>query len=283
MKLNLDITNLNPLTALAGYCWRPTSDNGLLRLGTVDEYCIQFRTDAKALGELMVEPFAVGDDPVVTVLYSHFDGTDLLQYKDYANGDYAISAVLGNAVFNGEEDNLTGLYNFIMPENNNYCVLMGRDHGGAPKIFADIPRPFTLNNGHTICEPRIWGFDDGENSWKTLYRLDFGPFTKGDDALAKTWSEILTTTPVFHCKFIPGSWNGADLIKPQTAFFSREIEEIYVAETAEFTLGTNLDKRSHVLESRLLDAFSTLPVKELVSAVHWRGQGYLGADSRLIY
>ena len=279
MKLNLDVPNLNPLTSTANYFGKFPEDGGLMVGGTCFEYCMQYRTDPEALSELMVEPYTVGDDPIVTVLYSWFEGNALLQYKDYPNGDYAISVVGGNCKFDGKKDHITGIYNFIMPENNNYCVLMGRDHGGAPKIFTDIPRAFMLSNGHTICEPRAWTYDEkGEATWKTLYRVDFGPFTKADDATAKLWETTLNNTLILQYKFVPGNWNGAEVSYAMKTSYFREIDELYVADTAEFTLGTELNKRSQVLENRLLDAFRTLPVKELVAAVHWKGRIWLGAE-----
>jgi acetoacetate decarboxylase len=95
---------------------------------------ISYFTDRQKLAAHLPEPFEVGEEPVLSVIYLMNREIDWL-----AGHSYNLIAVNASVVFNGEVDQLAGFYTLVMWENLTDPILTGREIQGIPKIYADIP------------------------------------------------------------------------------------------------------------------------------------------------
>ena len=122
---------------------RPRSPKSSGWYRDVTSMVVSFVTDREKLAGYLPEPFTVADEAVVTVTYACNKQVDWL-----AGHGYNLVAVNAAAIFNGEQDQLTGNYNLVMWENLTDPILTGRELQGIPKIYADI-------QDHSIIE-REW-------------------------------------------------------------------------------------------------------------------------------
>lgn len=241
------------------------------------EMLFQYRTDKEAYAEILPEPFMPADDPIVTVLFAYFHGSDINSgFASFDEAQYSISMIGLNAKFDGEEDHVEGIYNLMMPENNTYCTHMGRDTQGAPKIHVNLPMPYLDHFGNTICDCKQWAYSDGQSAWEKFYSVKFGEMTPGTDEDCRKWEGILNGLPILQVKYIPcGGFNEVTEsmmdFKSYTNFsFDRIIRKIWIGEDAEFILNENLDNHL-VMEKRCIETLKKLPVKEVVNCVKWYG------------
>jgi len=95
---------------------------------------VPYLTDREKLAAHLPEPFTVGEQAVVTVVYCCSKDVDWL-----AGRGYNLVAVTASAVFNGENEQLEGQYSLVWWENLTDAILSGRERTGIPKIFGDIP------------------------------------------------------------------------------------------------------------------------------------------------
>jgi acetoacetate decarboxylase len=264
MKIeNVDLKKVSfqPLTGCGnympeGYEWS---------FGQTTEYLIQYLTDPEAVAEVLPEPFKPADKPVVTVVFNWMENSSLVE-----RGEYALSAILIDARFDGERDHYDGRYLLIMPENNNYTTFFGRDVGGFPKIMSDLPYPYNLPNGKTICECRAWAYENGKRQFQPYYGVEFGPMVKCDAKATRTWENALNSLPFFTMKVFAQMVHegGYDLIAPYVSGFKRRFHDCWETKTAEFKLYDDLDY-SLVLERRFVEEMKKLPVCEVLGAAHW--------------
>jgi len=95
---------------------------------------VPYLTDREKLGAYLPEPFDVGEEPIVSVVYACNKKVDWL-----AGHGYNLIGVNASVVFNGEKDKLAGYFTLVMWENLTDPILTGREFQGIPKIYADIP------------------------------------------------------------------------------------------------------------------------------------------------
>jgi acetoacetate decarboxylase len=261
MKIDPSSFSIQPLTGCGNY----THKGGEWCFGQSTEYLIQYRTDPEGVAKILPEPFEPAQDPIVTVVFNWLENDFLVE-----GGEYALSAILADARFDGKEDHLNGRYLMLMPENNNYTTFYGRDSAGFPKIMADLPYPYGLPNGKTICECRAWAYENGKSQWQPFYGLEFGPMKKCTAKALKTYENALNSLPFFTMKVIPEMPHigGYDVVAPYVSAFARRFHDCWESETAEFKLYDALD-HSLVLERRFVEEMKALPVRELLCAIHW--------------
>jgi acetoacetate decarboxylase len=268
MKIDLKNISIQPLTGGGNY-GHEGSEWGF---GQSTEYLIQYRTDPKGIAEILPEPFKPAAEPTVTVLFNWMENDFLVD-----GGEYALSAILIDARFDGERDHYDGRYLLLMPENNNYTTLFGRDTAGFPKIMSDLPYPYGLPNGKTICECRALAYEKGKSQWQPYYGIELGPLEECDVEATKQYENALNSLPFFTMTVIPQmpQEGGYDVIAPQVSTFKRRFHDCWETKTAEFKLYDNLD-HSLGLERRFVEAMKKLPVHELLCAIHWHAD--VGAD-----
>jgi hypothetical protein len=146
-------------------------------------------------------------------------------------------------------------------------VLAGRDHTGTGKIFAHIPYPYGRPNGHTICECRSWGYEEGKTQWLPFYGVDFGSMEKCSDAAIKKY-EAGFNVPVFALKVIPDGVGGYDVFAPYQYAFVWDFKECWEGKAAEFYMNDQMDG-SLIIEKRSVAALKTLPVREIITTLHF--------------
>jgi acetoacetate decarboxylase len=276
MQIDTDKFNLQPLIGAADY-FPEMDENFDIVGGTTDEYAFQFLTDRDAIQELLPEPwFTPGTEPIVTVLHSWFEGNSVVE-----GGDYAISGVFVSSRFDGEQDHVDGNYVLIMPENNNYCVHMGRDYSGTGKIFVDVPKPSVAADGSVRCECRVWDYVHDPARWQTMYKVDFGSLGEADEATKNKWQDAINSAPILTIKYIAGAMGGCDVNYAYKYAFERQFEQCWVGTSAEFSLSDDLGK-SHVLERRVIESLKRLPVREALGTVHWRAKLLMKATQSAI-
>ncbi|MGI9603625.1 MAG: acetoacetate decarboxylase family protein [Acidimicrobiales bacterium] len=117
---------------------------------------VSFLTDRDHLARYLPEPFEVGEQARVSVVYARNRQVDWL-----AGHGYNMIAVNASAVFKGANDHETGEFTLVMWENLTDPILSGRELQGIPKIYADIPdhsivagewRATASHFGHTIVD-----------------------------------------------------------------------------------------------------------------------------------
>jgi acetoacetate decarboxylase len=120
---------------------------------------VSYLTDRGKLASYLPEPFEVGEEPLVTVVYARNRNVDWL-----AGHGYNLVGVHASAVFKGEHDRLDGSFCLVMWENLADPILTGRELQGVPKIYADIPDQEVLGDawhgsashfGHKILDMSV--------------------------------------------------------------------------------------------------------------------------------
>jgi hypothetical protein len=240
---------------------------------------MQFLTDPEGIRELLPEPFAPAEKPIVAVLHTWFENVDVMD-----GGAYALSSVLVAARFDGDKDHSEGLFPLIMPENNNYPMLMGIVSPGTGKFFGEIQRPYQLQNQHTVCQVRSWGYDhESSGSWQPFYGVDYAPMKKCDEAGFKKWQKAISPLTLFNLKVIPGyvgSKGPFDAFYPNQYGFQRDFLECWEGTSAEFRINEKLDE-SLTMERRIIAGLKKLPVREVLGTCHWHANVWtLGSLSK---
>jgi acetoacetate decarboxylase len=124
--------------------------------GGVWSLSTSYSTDKDALAALLPSPFEPADEPLVTVFYQKCSKVNFL-----AGGSYNLIGINLAAFFDGKRDQVKGNYSLVMWENNTVAITRGRELLGVPKMFADIPDPYRIEddwrvqaseNGHVLLE-----------------------------------------------------------------------------------------------------------------------------------
>ena len=112
---------------------RPLSPKASGWYRDVTTMVVPFLTDPASLASYLPKPFAVAEQPVVTVTYACNRNIDWL-----AGHGYNLISVAAAVLFEGEKERLAGNYTLVMWENLADPILTGRELQGIPKIYADI-------------------------------------------------------------------------------------------------------------------------------------------------
>ena len=266
MKVDFEDMSFAPLTGCANY-YPETHEWGF---GKTIEFFMQYRTDPTGVADILPEPFMPAKDPIVTVLFSWMENADLVE-----QGEYAFSGIFIDARFDGENDHYDGRYVVIMPENNNYTTLIGRDSGGYPVILCDLAYPYSLPNGKTLCECRSWAYGEGKRQWQPFYGLEFGSLEEADEKASHAIQSAINSLPLFTIKVIPKRPHlvrifkeGYDLFSPQITSYYRSFRSCWTTKECNFKLFDELDNNL-LFERRFVKEMKKLPVLELLVAAKW--------------
>jgi hypothetical protein len=208
---------------------------------------ITYVTDPDLLARHLPAPFAVGEDPTITVFYACNRQVDWL-----AGHGYNMISVSASAEFEGEQDRLTGSYTLVMWENLTDPILSGRELQGIPKIYADIPdhsveggawRAHARHFGHGIVDLAVCDLRE-----LTDEELELGPRMRVEQT-AMGW------------RFLPGVGGSGSTVSEPTAFPSEnEFTSVQIG------VGSiewhELTREQNPTQFHIVNALAALPVLE---------------------
>jgi hypothetical protein len=113
---------------------------------------VSFLTNRDHLEELLPEGLELGTEPVVTVSYSIITEIEWL-----AGRGYNTLGVSFPAVFEGEENSVSGSFLTVLWENLADPIITGREELGFSKIYCELPEP-RVHRGTTHCTASWMGF-----------------------------------------------------------------------------------------------------------------------------
>jgi hypothetical protein len=113
---------------------------------------VSFLTNRDQLEELLPEGLELGAEPIVTVSYSIITEIEWL-----AGRGYNTLGVSFPAVFDGEEDSVSGSFLSVLWENLTDPIITGREELGFSKIYCELPEP-RVHRGTTHCIASWMGF-----------------------------------------------------------------------------------------------------------------------------
>lgn len=228
---------------------------------------LQFLTDPEAISPLLPECFEPGDKPSVSIVYQDSKGVDYL-----AGNDYRLFMIAVNAKFNGEKHHLEGSYVLVLFENAAIPIVLGRERLGLAKIYADITPLRILDNGHLRCEASLWGH--------LLIGLDLAPpFKKQNPLVRKAAGDMMSRLPGFGYKHIPPTTIGdpPDADYPTAIYSDYKFEQLWLGKTGSLYVGNPTEEDIGQF-TPIIDAFRTLPVREVTMAIRSRGSMVIRND-----
>jgi acetoacetate decarboxylase len=232
---------------------------------TAEMTSLVFRTDPKALEPLIPDIFDMPEDPLVNVYHAYLDN-----HKSLGGGGYALSGVGVHCVYNGPEEKIDGYFDIVLPEDNNKQIILGRE-SGAPKIFADIPRPEIWTNGTVVSTTAVAG--------ELLYRVQLNGRDGGLRLLSD--EEMPAAIEALNSRSLLGYHMTTNLRGEHDIFGTvmpsiSSPDKIWVGTDGEIEWGS--PKRDFQLEVAMCNTFkNNLPILEVVSTTHWIGKhSFLG-------
>ena len=258
MKLDPTKINIAPLVGFYNLPDKP-ADTGL----TTEEVIFQFRTTREAAEALLPEPFKVPEVPIVTVCFSYFADMAFLN-----GGEYGISGVYVHGRFDGEEHHVDGYFAAVLPENNNTCILSGRDIGGNAKFHFDIARPTVWTDGTVIAEVKT---QDGSLYYGVQLNGGFDQLKRVEGKEKEEISAILNSNELFALKVIMNNDDGSlDINAPISIRAVRTIDKCWVGKTGRLEWG--LPRKKFAIENASAKYLEeNLPVEEIIATIHWTG------------
>ena len=259
MKLDPSQMNIAPLVGF--YNLNAQGDVEANSGLTTEEVILQFRTTREAAEALLPEPFTVPEVPIVSLITTYLDNHPFLN-----GGGYALSGVYIRGRFDGEEHHLDGDFAAVLPENNNLCILSGRDIGGNAKFYCDIDRPVIWNDGTVVSNITIhgdlfYGFQLNGSDGQLQPVADLGPLTKA-----------LNAAELFAYKVIPDNdeWGLLNVSRPIAVRGVRTPKKAWMGKTGKVEWGT---PRKHLAMERAAALYfqEHLPIEEILTTIHWVG------------
>jgi len=149
------------------------------------------------------EGLELGAEPVVTISASYIKEIEWL-----AGRGYNTLGVSFPAIFNGEEDHVSGSLLTVLWENLADPILTGRDELGFSKIYCELPEP-RVCQGQTNCIASWMGFKFLDLRIKNLTKMS-------SEEVAESLSNR-RGDGTLHYKYIPrtGEWG-----KPDISYFA---------------------------------------------------------------
>lgn len=160
-----------------------------------------FNTDSKALDKFLPKGFELLK-PELTISLSQLRGCNW-----FVGGGYNLIQVQVSSRFNGNHDQLEGVFPLVIWENNTIPIIGGREQSGQPKIFADI-QDLHAYNGRYFTNASIFG--------ETFLRLEMSESKLWEkEMLEKTKAAGPIPSNVFGWRYIPNiNGKGAALNEP---------------------------------------------------------------------
>ena len=223
----------------------------------VTSMTVSYLTDRERLAALLPEPFEVGEEPLVSVVYARNRDVDWL-----AGRGYNLIGVDAPVRYRHGDTDLGGTYSLVLWENLADAILHGRELHGIPKLFADIP-DHDEADGSWRCEASHFG-----------HRIVEMGIT---DQRAATDDEIATATREHEKNPYPMGWR---YFPNQTGFGTAVSEAVTfpsVNEVSEAWVGTgsiswsHLDWEQNPTQFHIVNALADLPILEHRPAVVARG------------
>lgn len=165
-------------------------------------------TDGEALAKFLPKGFQLLK-PELTINLSQ-----LRSCNWFLGGDYNLIQVQVPARFNGDHDQLEGIFPLVIWENNTIPIIGGREQSGQPKIFADIEDLHAYEDRY---------FTNASMFGETFLRLEMSetnPWEK--EMLEKTKAAGHIPSNVFGWRYIPkvnapGAALSEPVLYPQSA------------------------------------------------------------------
>ena len=159
---------------------------------------VSFLTEREALEAHLPPRFKVGAEPVVTVTATYITEIDWL-----AGRGYNTLGVSWPAVFEGEQDQVSGSFLSVLWENLTDPILTGREELGFSKIYCELPTP-NVYRGDYHCLASWLGFKFMDLHAEKLQDVP-------DDVIAASAGRS-TSDGILHYKYMPrtGEWGTAD-------------------------------------------------------------------------
>jgi acetoacetate decarboxylase len=204
-----------------------------LAYGEVESVALQYKTDKGAIQALLPDCYQPSEEPVVTVLFSHYAGVDFM-----AGGGYRVASVQVGARFDGEKDHLEGDYILVMCENETVPIIGGREILGIPKVYVDISPIKILPDGHLRCEASLWGH--------LLFGIDLEPVRSQNVLVRRVASKRVNSRPWFGYKYISSLDEPHDVSYPTVVWNNIKIEGLQLGSSGNIFFGNAPQKRTLV-------------------------------------
>ena len=109
----------------------------------VEEHAIviSYFTDRNKLQKVLPPGFTAPENPLITAYFSMCKGVDII-----GGHSYNLLGINAQAAYEGKEDKQSGVFCFVMWENNFVAVAGGREIIGVPKLVVDVQPAWTKNN-----------------------------------------------------------------------------------------------------------------------------------------
>jgi acetoacetate decarboxylase len=261
VKIEPDKIYLSPL--IIGPVFEQGKVPGLV-YGDVQTLALQYETDNAAAQALLPDCYKPAEKPVVTASFGYFGGVDFL-----AGGGYNIAAVSVEASFDGERDHVEGGAVLVILEDDTVPITGGREHLGAPKIYANISPVKTLPNGTLRCEASRWGH--------LLFGLNLGPLKKQNILTRSVASKRLSEQPLLGYKYVPSLDGPPDASYPTLFQTDYKLDELWLGKTGNIFFG-EAGEDEIIWYKKVIDTLKTLPVREVTQTVRFRGSQVLRYD-----
>lgn len=233
----------------------------VLHYGDLTAMYINYVTDKDALASMLPPGFEPTDVPTVNVWAQYCRDVSFL-----AGFGYNIVGVNFAAVWQGKKDTRTGELSAVLWENDFLPIMFGREHLGAPKLWADIPDAQILkgNGRHFLCSEKGSLLVEG-------FVTDLEPLPA--EALAMFDAEAKNGN-WFCWKYIShAGQKKADLSLPTSMHYQCKLKEGW---SAKGTHKFHTPKWEEApLSAHIMAGLSKLKVKEYVGAVITRGENDL--------
>ena len=225
---------------------------------------LQYETDPNAVQALLPDCYRPAEKPTVTMMFCYNDGVEFL-----AGRGYRIATVNVAARFDGEKDHVEGDYVLVMCEDDTFAIITGREQHGIAKVYTDISPVRTLPNEHLRCEASLWGH--------LLFGIDLEPLKEQNVLVRSVAAKRLNARPMLGYKYIPCLDGPPDAAYPTMLPSEVKVEQLSLGKSGEVFFGDPREEDIG-LAVRVLDAFKTLPVREVTQTLRLRGSAVLRHD-----
>lgn len=179
-------------------------------------YSVRFRSDAKALEDLLPTGFALAGEPIVSVNATYMTGIEWL-----AGRGYNFLGVEIPAEFHGSVDRVRGSFQLVIWENLADPIITGREDVGFAKIYGELPPPRIRPNlvhcsaswlGFTFLDMKLFDLVEDQSAPPppndgTLH-LKYFPRTGSDDEADACYPVLMTHAANNQDVQTLGRWRG---------------------------------------------------------------------------